>query len=601
MRRQKSLLIRDVIAAAREEEEEQEQKQKKKEVATYQASLLDDDDDDDGRFEVEEEAAFIRPSTAQTWRGSSQRVKVAIRCRPVFPSLDFDENERRIDPIVSVEVPEPHRIDENKHRGKVIVRSGWNGPKSFSFDHVFGPETNQKQVYDAIGRPIVDEVIHGSNGAILAYGQTGTGKTYTMGILGRVNSGALSHGIIPNALRQLFIELPKKVGCFKRDCSCSWGLALSFVQIYLETVQDLFAPFFGKSTEDPLDVRQDPVKGFFVDGLSMVSVNSIQEALSVINMGLESREMATTSMNDASSRSHTILSVNLNAVDCNGKTIESILKLVDLAGSERIKVDTDDIQQRKEAQSINVSLSTLGKVVAALAQRGERPGTGPSKSSTENSSNHIPFRESKLTKLLQDTFGVIGGSNTALLATVSPSPKSFRETISTLQFAARCMKVQSEDRPRRASIGDKETIKKYMNLCGKLQSEIQRMKQGQTNQNLENLMHEKIEPRIETLREVLGSDISQEFDGLLRSKTRFELAESEIDRISRILGFSAERLRIEKMKNVQKQAKIDENASALRFLLKENTALREQGQTGKRDSLHNHDQLSAFLQSSSEK
>lgn len=469
-------------------------------------------------------------SSSQQRHRSLKRVRVAIRCRPVFPRLDFPEhnNESDMQPAVETRASSPSKSGY----GQVHVYTSQHSrvSKNFSFDHVFGPESSQSKVYEVLAQPIVSDVLHGMNGAIIAYGQTGTGKTYTMGILDRVSMQE-SNGIIPSALQQIFDELTQEFGkqqnsCEKgRQCGCGWTVELSFLQIYLETLQDLFAPYFGNNVQEPLSMRQDPKEGFFVQGLQSVPVTSFFEALTLINLGLESRQMASTGMNAASSRSHTVLTAEITVHRCQKRmssdsgvtTTVSRLRLVDLAGSERVRTSSRANTQVKEAQSINKSLSALGNVVAALAQRDQqgmalstsRPSTSTTVSSSSFGTNpasrsqasvHIPFRGSQLTKILQDTLGGgAGGSNTVLVATVSPSPESCRETLSTLKFASRCMRVRSSAQIRRHESGSVD----YARLCADLQ---QRLDLAQTEfARREAMLRKSYESRIAELARGEGS------------------------------------------------------------------------------------------------
>ncbi|GBG25250.1 Kinesin-like protein [Hondaea fermentalgiana] len=408
---------------------------------------------------------------------SNEDMRPAVRTEPQSPTKD-----------------EPAHLHVYPSRGSQFA-------KRFRFDHVFGPEASQTAVYETLAKPIVADVLQGMNGAIIAYGQTGTGKTYTMGILDRVSAQG-SSGIIPNALRQIFDSLEREFGTQSKSacpggghCACEWTVELSFLQIYLETLQDLFAPFFGNSVGEPLSMRQDPKSGFFVQGLRTVPVRSLMEAITLINLGLESRQMASTGMNAASSRSHTVLTAEVTVHRCKARvasqtgvvTTISRLRLVDLAGSERVRTASRASTQVKEAQSINMSLSALGNVVAALAQRDQqatfasasRPSTSTSISTTSAASSamsrsqagvHVPFRGSQLTKLLQDTLGGgSGGSNTVLIATVSPSPESCRETLSTLKFASRCMRVRSDAQIRSQETGAVD----YARLCAALENKLE--------------------------------------------------------------------------------------------------------------------------------
>eukprot|EP00944_MAST-04C_sp_MAST-4C-sp1_P015463 g15463.t1 len=365
------------------------------------------------------------------------RVKVAVRCRPPFE----DELEENGDFFPIVNCPK----DEQTPRIELFL--GGKSRRNFYYDHVFGPDAEQLDVYDKVAGPIVHGALNGLNGAVFAYGQTGTGKTYTMGILDELEETSL--GIIPRSLRHVFGHIDAN------SENSKWTVTVSFLQIYLENVQDLLAasanevplgsendaevPVLGAS----LKIRENPSQGFYVEGLQKYVVESVQETIELINFGLRNRVMAPTLMNTTSSRSHTVLTLEIEHVDIGdrgavagydiggAKKFRRILRgkllLVDLAGSERVRRTTSQGARLEEAKSINQSLSALGNVVAALA---------------DPNAPHIPFRDSNLTKLAQNSLG--GNANTALIATIGPAMENNSETLSTLMFASRCMRLRSK-------------------------------------------------------------------------------------------------------------------------------------------------------------
>ena len=270
----------------------------------------------------------------------ASRVKVAVRVRPTLA------NETVHHPAAVVQ-----------ESSGCVTPDAPKGVRDFYFDRCFGPKATQDDVYASSVQSIVDGVISGVNGAVLAYGQTGTGKTYTM------------EGLIPRALHDIF-KHPNVI-----------SVRMSFVQIYLDRLHDLLAP-----QAQGLSIREDPKTGFYVDGLRSYVISNIDEATYVLHTGLENREMASTEMNMTSSRSHTIMSVTVRTHNTVGK-----LMMVDLAGSERVYSTSKsfdlDARRFQKTTSINVSLSALGNVIAALA---------------DVRSRHIPFRDSPLTKLIQE-------------------------------------------------------------------------------------------------------------------------------------------------------------------------------------------------------
>ena len=408
------------------------------------------------------------------------RCRVGVRCRPPF------EDELDADGLFTsaVECIPPEARNKRGHghdTGLARVEIGFRDgtARDFNFDWAFGPEDDQSAVYNQLAGPIVHDVLHGKHGALFAYGQTGTGKTYTMGILDRVERS--STGIVPRALSHVF-------GHVAQHPESSWTVTASFIQIYLENVQDLMST--NRSAEDVertkidplrLHIREDPQAGFFVDGVTKYHLSTFSDAVEFINFGLENRAMAPTLMNTTSSRSHTILtleieqspvdhvsSMNNNNYDNHSnnnnssnvvnhsKTTRSKLLLIDLAGSERVRRTTSKGRRLEEAKSINVSLSALGNVVAALADPQQR-------------SNHIPYRDSKLTKLTADVLA--GKSNAALIATVGPALPNISETLSTLLCASRCMDVELKH------VETNEVVD-YPALCVQLQVRLNNMRRS---------------------------------------------------------------------------------------------------------------------------
>jgi hypothetical protein len=307
-------------------------------------------------------------------------------------------------------------------------------------------------------------------------------------------------GIIPRSVSQIFDYV------LEHQHTTEIVVTMSFLQLYRETIQDLLAPAstgqtVGQET-DNLAIREDPSIGFYVEGLQTYIARSYEEAEALINLGLENRAMAPTLMNTTSSRSHTVLTINVEQRPLPGavpayasstgdvtngmamtpsnrraaqfRTLRSKLLLVDLAGSERVRKTISKGTRLDEAKSINTSLSALGNVIAALA---------------ESNTSHVPYRDSKLTKILHDSLG--GTASTALIAAVGPAPSNYAETLSTLLFATRCMAVKTT--PVQHSNID------YPELCAQLQEQLNRM-EGETARRL-NEQAEMYEHTIRQLHE----------------------------------------------------------------------------------------------------
>ncbi|KRH66897.2 hypothetical protein GLYMA_03G134900v4 [Glycine max] len=288
-----------------------------------------------------------------------------------------------------------------------------DGRKLFQFNQVFGPIAGQDDVYKDT-QPLIRSVMDGYNVCIFAYGQTGSGKTYTMS--GPSGGGTSKDmGINYLALNDLF-----QMSNERKDI-ISYDIYVQMVEIYNEQVRDLLAE---DKTDNKLEIRSCNDDGLSLPDAILHSVKSPTDVMTLIKLGEVNRAVSSTAMNNRSSRSHSVLTVHVNGKDTSGSSIRSCLHLVDLAGSERVDKSEVTGERLKEAQFINKSLSCLGDVITALAQK----------------NSHIPYRNSKLTLLLQDSLG--GHAKTLMFAHVSPESDSFGETMSTLKFAQRVSTVE---------------------------------------------------------------------------------------------------------------------------------------------------------------
>uniref|UniRef100_A0A8C4RAB4 Kinesin-like protein n=1 Tax=Eptatretus burgeri TaxID=7764 RepID=A0A8C4RAB4_EPTBU len=336
-------------------------------------------------------------------------VKVVVRCRPM------NERERTMGHKQAVHVDEM--------RGQIVVRKPdfLDEPcKSFTFDTVFGPDSKQVDVYNLTARPIVDSVLEGYNGTIFAYGQTGTGKTFTME---GVRAIPELRGIIPNSFAHIFGHIAKAEG------DTRFLVRVSYLEIYNEEVRDLL----GKDQSQRLEVKERPDVGVYVKDLSAFVVNNADDMDRIMSLGHKNRSVGATNMNEHSSRSHAIFTITIECSEkgTDGDTHVRVgkLHLVDLAGSERQTKTGATGQRLKEATKINLSLSTLGNVISALV---------------DGKSTHVPYRNSKLTRLLQDSLG--GNSKTMMCANIGPADYNYDETISTLRYANRAKNIKNKAR-----------------------------------------------------------------------------------------------------------------------------------------------------------
>ena len=358
-----------------------------------------------------------------------------MRCRPT------SEAERK------ARVPAVVKCDE-AHREVSVSQTiaGRTNERAFVYDKVFGPASEQADLYDSAVVPIVDEVLSGYTCAIFAYGQTGTGKTYTMegGIAGAektyVKGGELAAdaGVIPRSVKQIFETLEAN--------GTEYSVKVTFLELYNEEITDLL----GAEVDDnrrKLALLED-AKGFVtVRGLEDVIVKTPEEIFDVLNRGTAKRRTAETKLNKQSSRSHSVFSVTIHMKESTPEGEELIkvgkLNLVDLAGSENVGRSGAKEGRAREAGEINKSLLTLGRVISALVEK--QP--------------HVPYRDSKLTRMLRDSLG--GRTKTCIIATVAPSVNCLEETLSTLDYAHRAKNIKN--RPEVNQRFTKTTLIKDMN------------------------------------------------------------------------------------------------------------------------------------------
>ncbi|TYJ11736.1 hypothetical protein E1A91_A11G296900v1 [Gossypium mustelinum] len=333
-----------------------------------------------------------------------QDLKGSIRvyCR-VRPSLSGQSNN-----LSCVE-----HIDDTTITVLTPSKTGKEGRKSFTFNKIFGPSVTQAEVFSDT-QPLIRSVLDGYNVCIFAYGQTGSGKTYTMSGPTELTEEGL--GVNYRALGDLF-ELSNQ-----RKETISYEISVQMLEIYNEQVRDLLA---ADGLNKRLEIRNSSQNGINVPEAHLVRVSSTSDVINLMNLGQKNRRVFSTAMNDRSSRSHSCLTVHVQGKDLtSGNIIHGCMHLVDLAGSERVDKSEVMGDRLKEAQHINKSLSALGDVIAALASKG----------------SHVPYRNSKLTQLLQDSLG--GQAKTLMFVHIAPEYEASGETISTLKFAERVATVE---------------------------------------------------------------------------------------------------------------------------------------------------------------
>ncbi|KAL9109831.1 MAG: hypothetical protein Q9227_005534 [Pyrenula ochraceoflavens] len=375
------------------------------------------------------ESVIVRPLTPTMGAGGGN-VKVVVRVRGFLPR----EIERQAQCLIEMNpdtqstkllVPPTTDPANNRTQSRKIIEE-----KTFTFDNSFWSHqteddhyAHQEDIYNALGEEYLDHNFEGYHTCIFAYGQTGSGKSYTM--MGTPETP----GLIPRTCEDLFQRIESN-----KSANVSYSVRVSYFEVYNEHVRDLFLP----RTNPPhyLKVRENPAEGAYVENLTEMQVKNYQEILKYMRMGDRNRTTASTKMNDTSSRSHSVFTIILKQIHHDYHTDETTermarIRLVDLAGSERAKATEATGTRLREGSSINRSLTTLGRVIAALASDERR--TSPRKQR-----DVVPYRDSVLTWLLKDSLG--GNSKTAMIACIAPS--DYDETLSTLRYADQAKRIR---------------------------------------------------------------------------------------------------------------------------------------------------------------
>ncbi|MCJ1357015.1 MAG: kinesin motor protein cin8 [Icmadophila ericetorum] len=428
--------------------------------------------------------------------------------------FDKDGEETNINVVVRCRGRSDREVRENS--GVVVTTDGTKGKhvelsmgptalsnKTYHFDKVFSPAADQAMIFEDVVTPLMDEMLQGYNCTIFAYGQTGTGKTYTMSgdmsdTLGLLSDSA---GIIPRVLYSLFQKLEADELEYSVNCS--------FIELYNEELRDLLSVEENSKLKIFEDGQKKGHNATMVHGMEESHIKSAEAGIKLLQDGSHKRQVAATKCNDLSSRSHTVFTVTVyikrTAENEEDFVNAGKLNLVDLAGSENIQRSGAENKRAAEAGLINKSLLTLGRVINALVDR----------------SSHIPYRESKLTRLLQDSLG--GRTKTCIIATISPAKSNLEETISTLDYAFRAKNIRNKPQINQ-TISKRTLLREFTAEIEKLKSELiaTRLRNGVhlTNESFAELtgesesrriLSEELKEKLETMETHLRNKVQELF------------------------------------------------------------------------------------------
>ncbi|CAK9814688.1 Kinesin-like protein KIF11 [Anthophora quadrimaculata] len=504
-----------------------------------------------------------------------QQIQVFVRVRPI------NNREKNSKCTTIVEVP------NNK---EVIVheRPYDKLSKKYKFDNVFGPLSKQIEVYNIVVNPLLDQVLAGYSCTVFAYGQTGTGKTFTME---GINSDSTLHwqsdssaGIIPRSLSHLFDKLQSLE-------AQEYTIRVSFLELYNEDLFDLLAP-----NDDGSKIRlyEDTSKkgAVIIHGLEEVTVHNKSEVYKILEKGSEKRQTAATLMNAQSSRSHVVFSITVHmkesTIDGEEVLKTGKLNLVDLAGSENVGRSGSVDKRAREAGSINQSLLTLGRVITALVERAP----------------HIPYRESKLTRLLQESLG--GRTKTSIIATISAASINLEETLSTLDYAHRAKNITN--RPEiNQKLSKREFLKQYTEEIERLRSdllatrerngvylandnylEMQALISQQTKEIEEKLNHIKALEKTMQDKEKIFNEL--ELQNITQMKELHEV-KAKLNNVSDALESTNNRLKLVAQERNEQKYLVEKYANTEQILLHQAETLLSVADTATADSYKLHDKI----------
>ncbi|XP_056171724.1 kinesin-like protein KIN-8B isoform X2 [Syzygium oleosum] len=373
-------------------------------------------------------------------RRTATTLTVAAKCRPIA-RRDYGRDIIRVSDRKEVLVLDPDLskdyLDRIQNRTK---------EKKYCFDHAFGPDCSNRDVYRRCIASTIAGVVQGLNATVFAYGSTGSGKTYTM--VGTKNDP----GLMVLSLHTIFHLIKQDTSSDEFEVNCS------YLEVYNEVIFDLLEKSSGH-----LELREDPVKGIVVAGLKSIKVNSADKILELLNLGNSRRKTESTEANATSSRSHAVLEIIVKRKQKNkyrNQVMQGKLALVDLAGSERASETNNGGQKLRDGANINRSLLALANCINALGKQ-QKKGLA-----------YVPYRNSKLTRILKD--GLSGNSQTVMVATISPADSQYHHTVNTLKYADRAKEIKTHIQK---NIGTIDThVSDYQRMIDSLQIEVCRLK-----------------------------------------------------------------------------------------------------------------------------
>nr|XP_058952854.1 kinesin-II 95 kDa subunit-like [Pocillopora verrucosa] len=458
-----------------------------------------------------------------------ESVKVVVRCRPMNQKEIAQGHQRIIEMNVkkgTIEINNPAKKEEV--------------PRMFTYDSVYDWNSKQIDLYDETFRQLVDSVLEGYNGTIFAYGQTGTGKTFTME---GVRSDPILRGVIPNSFEHIFTHIA-------RTQNQQYLVRASYLEIYQEDIRDLLS----KDQSRRLELKERPDTGVYVKDLQSFVCKSVKEIEHVMNVGNQNRAVGATNMNEHSSRSHAIFIITIECskpgADGENHIRVGKLNMVDLAGSERQTKTGATGERLKEATKINLSLSALGNVISALV---------------DGKSTHVPYRDSKLTRLLQDSLG--GNARTVMVANIGPASYNFEETITTLRYANRAKNIKNK--PKINEDPKDALLREFQEEIGRLKRELEKRGGGGAGSKKVKRRRQKENGETEEIEEEgeEGSEQSAE-DKIKLEQARLEEDKKALQENHSMMAEEKEKLMGEIQKKAQQLKKQQEAQAGLKSKIK---------------------------------